>query len=345
MPPDRRLDLTEWSAGNPGQMKIEVRVVSVHEAGVWSVLKVQAPIIPPPQSAATVRVQPAGRKNMHLKMLSLLLCGIGSVSFCQGHYPLHVGNQWDYGEIDFHTPGQYQYLYSVRIVGDTTMPNGENYAIQQGDFGTKYLRQSGSRVYSFVSDKDYVLYDFSLQQGDTASFVQDGSYFTLVTVYVGQGEVFGKSVTRWTYVTTTNTSSDGGSVLTIADSIGRTYLFLDGGYTDYLMGAIINGTRYGTVTQIARRTDVHPAEFRLFQNFPNPFNPTTTVEYFVPATSEVSIYLFSALGEKVSLVFQGVQNPGLHIAHINGTNLASGVYFVQLVAPGVSISKSVLLIK
>jgi hypothetical protein len=270
---------------------------------------------------------------------------MSSLSFAQGYYPLQVGNQWDYGEIDFHTPSQFVYLYSEHIVGDTTMPNGLTYAIKQGGFGTEFLRQSGFRVYSFASNKDTLAYDFTVHDGDTVCIVQKDTFFTLVTVHLGQGEVFGRMLKGWSYITTTNTSSDGGSRLNIVDSIGRNYLFMDPGYSEYLMGAIIDGKRYGTVMEVPARNPVQPSEFQLFQNYPNPFNPVTTVEYYVPIRTEVDLTLYSALGQKVREVAHGMQDAGPHIAHVEGTNLPSGTYFLRLVAPNVSITKTVVLIK
>ncbi len=282
---------------------------------------------------------------MQFTFITLTLFAFYSISLAQGFYPLQVGNQWDYGEIDFHTPGQYTYLYSARIIGDTTMPNAMNYAIEKAGSGTRYLRQVGSRVLAYDSNKDNVLYDFSLHDGDTALIVRSDPYITVVTVRVGQGQMFGRSLKGWTYVTTTNTSSDGGSRITITDSIGHTYSFIDGGYTEYLMGALINGKQYGTITRVAPRENIRPSEFRLFQNYPNPFNPVTTIQYFVPVQTQVNLILYSSLGDEVGIIFHGVQEAGLHVARVDGTELASGVYFVRLIAQNVSISKSIVLVK
>lgn len=282
---------------------------------------------------------------MHLRFLVTLLATCGSLSFSQGYYPLQVGNQWDYGEIDFHTPGQYHYLYSVHILGDTIMPNGLTYAIQSGNFSPQFLRQSGPRVYSFLENKDSVLYDFTLEDGDTAFFFKDSTYYTLVTVNIGQTQVFGKSLKAWYYTRTTNTSSDGGARYTIADSIGRTYIFIDGGYTDYLMGAVINGTRYGTVTRVTPKGDIQPCDYRLFQNYPNPFNPFTTIRYALPQWSNVTLSVYNTLGQVVSTLVNEIQDVGYHEIRFDGSGLASGVYFYRLQSGGYVAVKKLLLMK
>ena len=187
--------------------------------------------------------------------------------------------------------------------------------------------------------------DFSLNSGDTVALARDGSYFTLVRVYGGQGQIFGMTLNSWSFVKTTNTSSDGGSQLTIADGIGRTYIFIDGGYSDHLMGARIDGKQYGQLTYARGNVMTPPEQFNLMPSYPNPFNPTTTVRYVVPYRAEVRIILYSSLGEEVSRIYQGIQSPGVHAVRIEGANLASGVYYLRLLAPGVSISKSVVLAK
>ncbi len=280
---------------------------------------------------------------MQLKIMTLILFVSSSISFSQGHYPLQVGNQWDYGELNY--PGQFLYLYSLKIVGDTTMSNGKKYAIEKSIYGTEYLREEDSLLFLYKSTKDSAIYNYSFRNGDTALIVRNGPYTTVVTVYVGQGQFWGRTLKGWTYITTTNTSSDGGSRVAITDSIGRTYTFIDGGYSEYLIGAVINGKQYGTVTQVTPQASVNPSDFRLFQNFPNPFNPGTTIEYSVPVRTEISLVLYSSLGKKIAVIFHGVQDPGLHVAHINGSELASGVYFVRLIAQNVSISKSIVLLK
>jgi hypothetical protein len=256
-----------------------------------------------------------------------------------------VGNQWDYGEIDFHAPGQYHYLYSVHIRGDTTMPNGLTYAIQSGNFAPQFLRQSGPHVYAFLENKDSVLYDFTLEDGDTAFFFKEGTYYTLVTVNIGQSQVFGKSLKAWYYTRTTNTSSDGGARYSIADSIGRTYIFIDGGYTDYLMGAVINGTRYGRVTRVTPKGDIRPCDFRLFQNYPNPVNPTTTIRYALPSRSNVTLMVFNSLGQEVATLVNGSEEAGYHDVRFDGTRLASGVYFYRLRAGEYVASKQLILVR
>jgi photosystem II stability/assembly factor-like uncharacterized protein len=99
----------------------------------------------------------------------------------------------------------------------------------------------------------------------------------------------------------------------------------------------------------ASLTDVHEqslaAGFTLEQNFPNPFNPTTTFRYSVPTTSHVRLQVFNALGQKVATVVDGVMEAGSHAIAWNAENLASGVYFYRLEAAGSVQTKKLALVK
>ena len=72
--------------------------------------------------------------------------------------------------------------------------------------------------------------------------------------------------------------------------------------------------------------------FTLFQNFPNPFNTTTEIRYVVPVPARVKITLFDPLGREVMSVVDEDRPPGVYAASMDGSHLASGVYFCRLQA-------------
>ncbi len=79
---------------------------------------------------------------------------------------------------------------------------------------------------------------------------------------------------------------------------------------------------------------VVPLEYSLDQNYPNPFNPATTIRYTVAHRTHVTLAVFNTLGERVALLADEVQEPGVHEARFNAGGIASGVYFYRLQATG-----------
>ncbi|HTY58058.1 MAG TPA: T9SS type A sorting domain-containing protein, partial [Bacteroidota bacterium] len=77
-------------------------------------------------------------------------------------------------------------------------------------------------------------------------------------------------------------------------------------------------------------TESRPATYSLDQNFPNPFNPSTTIRYSVAHRTHVTLNVFNMLGEKVATLVNGMQEPGSHEARFDAAGLASGAYFYRL---------------
>ncbi|MFN3393191.1 MAG: PQQ-dependent sugar dehydrogenase [Candidatus Thermochlorobacter sp.] len=85
--------------------------------------------------------------------------------------------------------------------------------------------------------------------------------------------------------------------------------------------------------------------YALMQNYPNPFNPTTTIQFSIPAVSDVKLEVFNILGQKVSTLVNRRMEAGLHTVNFNATNLTSGVYFYRLQSGSFVQTKKMMLIK
>ena len=75
-----------------------------------------------------------------------------------------------------------------------------------------------------------------------------------------------------------------------------------------------------------------PKEYSLLQNFPNPFNPTTTIRYDLPFDSKVSLKIYDTLGKKIITLVEKEQSAGYKEIKFNGSSFASGVYIYRLIA-------------
>ncbi len=89
-------------------------------------------------------------------------------------------------------------------------------------------------------------------------------------------------------------------------------------------------TTASVVSHAASFTTDRPRSFELSQNFPNPFNPSTTIRYGLSHKSVVQLTVYSTLGQSVSTLVNGEQEAGYHDVKFNGTNLSSGVYFYRI---------------
>jgi hypothetical protein len=79
-----------------------------------------------------------------------------------------------------------------------------------------------------------------------------------------------------------------------------------------------------------------PEAFALEQNFPNPFNPTTTIYYQLPADSHVSIIIYDLLGREVRRLVDETKEAGYHEERFSASGIASGVYFYRMTAEPLS---------
>jgi hypothetical protein len=70
---------------------------------------------------------------------------------------------------------------------------------------------------------------------------------------------------------------------------------------------------------------VSPTDYALYQNFPNPFNPVTTIKYSLPKRSDVVIKVYNVLGKEVKILINNEQEAGVYEVEFNASTLASGV--------------------
>ena len=88
-----------------------------------------------------------------------------------------------------------------------------------------------------------------------------------------------------------------------------------------------------------------PTEFSLAQSYPNPFNPTTTIRYGIPAKAHVTLEVFTALGQKVATLVNSTMDAGYHDVTFNRGGLASGAYFYAINAGDYRASKKLVLVR
>lgn len=88
-----------------------------------------------------------------------------------------------------------------------------------------------------------------------------------------------------------------------------------------------------------------PGALALEPNYPNPFNPATTLRYSLPATGHARLAVTDALGREVAVLADGVLNAGAHTARFDAAALPSGLYMARLVSGGATVTRGMLLAK
>ena len=88
-----------------------------------------------------------------------------------------------------------------------------------------------------------------------------------------------------------------------------------------------------------------PLTYTLEQNFPNPFNPSTIIQYSLPVTAPVVLKIYNVLGQEVKTLVNQNQKAGKYTVRLDASSLASGMYFYRLQAGEFSQVKKLLLLK
>ena len=93
-------------------------------------------------------------------------------------------------------------------------------------------------------------------------------------------------------------------------------------------------------------SNIIPYTYKLYQNFPNPFNPQTSIVFELPTQSFVKIRVFDILGREIATPVYEILQPGIYKTDFNGINLCSCVYIYSISINGVLIdSRKMILLK
>jgi len=94
-----------------------------------------------------------------------------------------------------------------------------------------------------------------------------------------------------------------------------------------------------------REQSHQPSSFSLYQNYPNPSNPSTTISYAIPTRSHVTLSVFNTLGQIVTELVNGEKDAGSYNVTLDATGLASGVYLYRMQAGGFVQTRKLVVMK
>lgn len=100
-----------------------------------------------------------------------------------------------------------------------------------------------------------------------------------------------------------------------------------------------------TLTDVEIEESFVPDEIKLYPNYPNPFNPSTTISFSLPTSQFVQIIIYNTLGQQVAEIGNQIYSAGLNEVNFNANELASGVYIISLEANTMRLSQKIALMK
>ena len=108
---------------------------------------------------------------------------------------------------------------------------------------------------------------------------------------------------------------------------------------------IFRNSNADQITSVINDDKIYPVEYKLYQNCPNPFNPTTTINYSIPKAGNIKLTVYNAIGSKVATIVNEYKPAGNYSIQFNATNLASGIYLYRLETGFYTSAKKFILLK
>ncbi|MGA7160243.1 MAG: T9SS type A sorting domain-containing protein [Bacteroidota bacterium] len=312
------------------------------------------------------------KKNISSLMLPLMLFALSSTAHASSDslvdvFPLSIGNQWTYNyryllhdelpDVYYADTGLVSYLITAAIVTQDS---------------TRWIfREMRNLIYTYFSPGD------EAAAADTSYAVRDTNVFELIELQQGRHQIyrtvpsgnsnstysvfpfvqgFAESATLYRYseVDSTNNLSISISaslgpydpiryLFDFKEGVGELSVFSHG--DQEIVGTSNHSLKSYVLTSIAQSPDKMPTEYALLQNFPNPFNGSTQIQFQIPRAELAVLDLFDIVGRRIMTIFQGVAQPGLHTISLSSELFSSGVYFYQLKAGKYRETKKLILIK
>ncbi|NOS86600.1 MAG: T9SS type A sorting domain-containing protein [Ignavibacteria bacterium] len=125
-----------------------------------------------------------------------------------------------------------------------------------------------------------------------------------------------------------------------ADSTGN-----DSSVTVTMNNPIVQTARWTVMIGIQNISTEMPKEYKLYQNFPNPFNPTTNINFDIIKSGNVRIIVYDLLGREVETLVNQDMSPGRYKYDFNAVNYASGMYIYKIVTHDFVDVKKMLIVK
>jgi hypothetical protein len=156
-------------------------------------------------------------------------------------------------------------------------------------------------------------------------------------------------MTSW-YLFNSGGGYDASTTFTLMSSFGQSIVGVTGTGNYFVTAGFVSDSAPLPLEVVEVETPTLPTAYSLSQNFPNPFNPTTSIEFSLPRSGFVTLDVFDVQGRRVATLVSEELQAGLK--HIDwdgrdrtGSEVASGVYFYRLQVNDFSSTRKMLLLK
>ena len=123
------------------------------------------------------------------------------------------------------------------------------------------------------------------------------------------------------------------------------FLTTDTGYAVTDNGMILKTYNAGNPIGIIQLNTETPDKYSIKQNFPNPFNPSTNMQFSLPKSSFVTLKVYDNIGQEVALLINQNMSSGNYEYKFDAGTLGSGIYYYRISANGFTETKKMILIK
>ena len=282
------------------------------------------------------------------------------------YYPINKGNYWEYKEYFWQFPYPMDSsAYSILIVGDTILPNNYNYQILL----KKDIPDIGysTNIYERVDSLTGCVYRYS---GDT---LLNNSEYLIDSLLAQPGDYFAGSRTGYSsfgngifstlcldeyedtvlgLITDVKELQDQSFIPGLNYTLAKGLGFVSSISCEFSCGstilvyALVDSNEYGrTITGVKNKQSNLPNKYILYQNFPNPFNPSTTISFSLPEESKVKLLIYNIKGELIQTLINKNLKSGRYQIKFDASEYSSGLYFYTLITNQIILSKKMLLIK
>jgi len=266
-----------------------------------------------------------------------------SAEATSGYFPLQIGNQWSYTSL---------FYYVTQTITDTARIHGHLYYRMSGNTSSSstWFRTSHDSVFvmkHLTDSSESPLYYLNGNVGDTIKLLPGyGCTFGTKTILAGKEDTvssFFRTYFHCYHFKHITGCIDGG----MYDS----WLAKDVGLVQYQQedfnGLFTYNLDSSTILTSIKSTtaDANITSYLLFDNYPNPFNPQTTLSYRIKKSSHVTLAIFDLTGKEIVQLVNQQQALGNYHISWNAEGMPSGVYFAILRTSDFSITRKLILEK